>query len=69
MSAAADTCQIRKVRARAAYSIASRVLLTSSASAKYLAPVGPMSFPLTLQMGRDTTCQRLLTLWATEGTE
>ena len=43
VSAVADTCQIRKERARAAYLIDSRLSLTLSASAMGLVPSGPSS--------------------------
>ena len=62
MSAAADTCQIRKVGWEAAYSTEVSVELTLSASAKYLAPSASMKFWETLQTERVQKCQRLLTL-------
>ena len=62
VSAAADTCQIRKGRARVAHRSSLSVALTSSASAKCLAPTGPILLMETLQTGRAQQCQRLLTL-------
>ena len=43
------------------------VVLTSSASAKCLAPTGPILLSVTLQTRRVQMCQRLLTLWAGHG--
>ena len=51
VSAAADTCQIRK-GGRVAHRSSLSVVLTSSASAKCLAPPGPMLLSETLQTGR-----------------